>query len=128
MIEPVVSAEENLAARADGKLLWRIFSNLFSNIDKYAMEHTRVYIDAKKEPGGKVRISVKNISKDPLNIPAEELTERFVRGDRSRHSEGSGLGLSIVKTILELHKAEYGVESEVGKGSDFWFKLPLLEE
>ena len=124
MIEPVVSAEDNLSVRADGKLLWRIFSNLFSNIDKYAMEHTRVYIDAKKEPGGKVRISVKNISKDPLNIPAEELTERFVRGDRSRHSEGSGLGLSIVQSLCEL----MGGRLELSIDGDLFRSDLLFEE
>ena len=108
-LEPVVSSAEDLLVLADGKLLWRVLSNLFSNIDKYAMEHTRIYIDAVKEDGGMVKISVKNISKKPLNIPADELMERFVRGDESRHTEGSGLGLSIAGSLMTLMEGSFSV-------------------
>ncbi|MBQ9327928.1 MAG: HAMP domain-containing histidine kinase [Solobacterium sp.] len=93
--------EEGLKAQADGKLLWRVLANLLANVDKYAMEGTRVYVSAVQE-GQKARISVKNISKDQLNVDAEELMERFVRGDRSRHTEGSGLGLNIARSLTEL--------------------------
>ncbi len=88
--------------RADGRLLWRVFDNLLSNACKYAMPGTRVYLttEAKDE---EVRIAFRNVSREPLNISAEELMERFVRGDASRNSEGSGLGLSIAKSLTELN-------------------------
>ena len=86
---------------ADGRLMWRVFDNLLGNICKYAMPGTRVYI-RQREAGGGVEITFSNISRYPLDISGKDLTERFVRGDASRHSEGSGLGLSIVKSLLEL--------------------------
>ena len=85
---------------ADGRLLWRIFDNLLSNICKYSLSRTRVYMKA-EEQNGKVRISFSNISKCPLNVSSDELLERFVRGDSSRNTEGSGLGLSIARTLTE---------------------------
>lgn len=101
-IQPVLQvSEEKLMAVADGKLLWRVLSNLLSNAEKYAMEGTRVYLSADRKDK-EVVISVKNVSREPLNISAEELMERFVRGDESRHSEGSGLGLNIAKSLTEL--------------------------
>ena len=86
---------------ADGTLLWRMFDNLLRNICKYAMVGTRVYISLEKN-GGKVQVSFKNVSEFPLNITGDELTERFVRGDKSRYTEGSGLGLFIAKNLAQL--------------------------
>ena len=95
-------------AWVDGTLLWRVLDNLFSNACKYALPGTRFYIDA-SESAGKVRLSFKNISRDRLNIPADELMERFVRGDSSRGGEGSGLGLNIAKSLTELQGGTFGV-------------------
>lgn len=91
--------------QADGRLLWRVLSNLFSNIVKYALPGTRVYVDVTQVENA-VLISLKNISKEPLNMTAEELTERFVRSDASRNTEGSGLGLNIAKSLMELQKGQ----------------------
>lgn len=85
---------------ADGRLLWRVFDNLLGNIVKYAMPGTRVYLDL-SDQGGICTIVVKNISREALNIDTEELMERFVRGDASRATEGSGLGLSIARSLTE---------------------------
>lgn len=90
-----------LPVYADGKRLWRVFDNLLSNICKYSLYGTRAYITA-EEKGGKVNITFRNISANELNIPADELMERFIRGDSSRSSEGSGLGLSIAKSLTDL--------------------------
>ena len=93
---------ENITVHADGRRLYRVIENLFSNVAKYAMPGTRVYVDIFLENGGsKAILSVKNISENPLNIQAAELTERFIRGDESRSTEGSGLGLSIAKNLTE---------------------------
>ncbi len=86
---------------ADGRYLWRVFDNLMQNVCKYAQPGTRVYLDM-TVADGKAVITLKNTSNAPLNIPAEELMERFVRGDRSRSTEGSGLGLSIARSLMEL--------------------------
>lgn len=86
---------------ADSRLMWRVFDNLLGNICKYAMPQTRVYFDV-KQALGRVEVSIKNISSEELNISADELMERFVRGDASRNSEGSGLGLSIAQSLIEL--------------------------
>ena len=88
---------------ADGRLLWRVLSNLLGNIVKYALPGTRVYIDLQRLDD-RVLVSLKNISREPLNISAEELKERFVRGDTSRNTEGSGLGLNIAQSLMELQK------------------------
>ena len=93
---------EPLTIMADGKHLWRIFDNLMNNIGKYALGGTRVYIDV-FEKVGKAYIIFRNTSRYELNVSAEELTERFVRGDSSRHTEGSGLGLSIARSLAELN-------------------------
>lgn len=90
---------------SDGRLLWRVLDNLLSNVCKYAMPGTRVYLTAESR-GGRVHMAVKNISQYPLNISAEELTERFVRGDSSRHTEGSGLGLNIAASLTKLQGGE----------------------
>ena len=97
--------EESVAMMADGRLAWRVLSNLLSNSVKYALPGTRVYIDVMAVEG-KVIISLKNISRDELNVDADELMERFVRGDDSRNTEGSGLGLNIAKTLMELQKGQ----------------------
>ena len=86
---------------ADGRHLWRVIDNLLSNCATYAMEGTRIYLDLERGKG-QVALSVKNISRDPLNVPAERLMERFVRGEESRSTEGSGLGLSIARSLTEL--------------------------
>lgn len=93
--------EETLYIRADGRLVWRAMSNLLSNAVKYAQPGTRLYIDM-VALDGKVCISFKNISRAPLNVSADELMERFVRGEASRNQEGSGLGLNIAKSVMEL--------------------------
>ena len=101
-LAPVLTLpEQELFAVLDGTLTWRVLDNLFSNACKYGQPGTRFYLDAAEEPVG-IRLSFKNISREPLNLSAEELMERFVRGDRSRHSEGSGLGLNIAKSLTEL--------------------------
>ena len=86
---------------ADGRRLWRVLENLYNNAFKYALEHTRVYV-AVEDLGSEVVFTIKNISSSPLNISPDELTERFVRGDVSRTTEGSGLGLSIAKDLTTL--------------------------
>ncbi len=93
--------QEPVSITADGRLLWRVFDNFLNNICKYAQEGTRVYIDVIKHKD-EVRIEFKNISRYELNISEDELMERFVRGDKSRHSEGNGLGLSIAKSLMEV--------------------------
>jgi signal transduction histidine kinase len=100
---------------ADGRHLWRIIDNLMSNICKYALPGTRVYIDlcrtAMPENGKNViSMTFRNISNDKLNITSEELMARFVRGDSSRNTEGNGLGLSIAKSLSELMNADLRVE------------------
>jgi signal transduction histidine kinase len=103
-LTPVFQAPEApVLMRADGRHTWRVLSNLLSNTVKYAMPGTRLYIDLVSLPGS-VQISLKNISAEPLNVSAEELTERFVRGDASRNTEGSGLGLNIAKSLMELQQ------------------------
>jgi len=98
---PVLHAPESLMATADGRLLFRVLDNLLGNAVKYAMPSTRIYLDA-FETAETACISVRNISREELNIPAEELTARFVRGDASRATEGSGLGLSIAEDLMRL--------------------------
>lgn len=95
------SPDTQLHMLADGKLTWRVLSNLLSNVVKYALPGTRVYIDLLRLDKSAV-LSVKNISREELNISAEELTERFVRGDASRNTEGSGLGLNIAQNLMTL--------------------------
>ncbi len=97
----VTAPQEGVAAMADGKLLWRVLDNLLGNVCKYALPQSRVYVDL-AAAGGLVRLTIKNISREMLNISADELMERFVRGDASRHTEGSGLGLNIAKSLMEL--------------------------
>lgn len=93
--------KEPIIIVADGRRIWRVIENLYHNAAKYAMENTRIYVDMYRT-NGYVVFSMKNISAQPLNINADELTERFIRGDVSRSTEGSGLGLSIAKSLTEL--------------------------
>ncbi|MGN0150896.1 MAG: sensor histidine kinase [Wujia sp.] len=117
---------------ADGQHLWRIFQNLINNIAKYAQDNTRVYIDVDSEilqqddsgvsvRNNLLRVTFKNISKDELNLSGDELMERFVRGDSSRNTEGSGLGLSIARSLAELQ----GGNLEIVVDGDL-FKVVLL--
>ncbi|MFV0516102.1 MAG: histidine kinase dimerization/phospho-acceptor domain-containing protein [Aminipila sp.] len=115
-LEFIINADsEKYYVLADGQLLWRVVENLLVNVLKYAMEKSRVYIDI-KEIGGKkegvsgvITLEMKNISKNPLNISADELLERFKRGDESRTTEGSGLGLAIAKDLIKLQNGWFEV-------------------
>ena len=101
-IQTIVSVPEDpVVVLADGRLLWRVFDNLLGNIAKYGQSHTRAYFQVLVNYGH-VRIVMKNVSREILNITADELMERFVRGDSARSSEGSGLGLSIARSLTEL--------------------------
>ncbi len=101
-------AEDAPHIKADGQLLWRVLDNLMGNVCKYAMPNTRFYLSAHTEEQQAV-ISLKNISLYPLTVSGEELTERFVRGDSSRSTEGSGLGLSIAASLTELQQGTFHV-------------------
>lgn len=101
--------EETVYIKADSRYLYRVLENTYSNVAKYAEENTRVYIDCILEEKNTVAIYVKNISKDELNISADELMQRFVRGDKSRNTEGSGLGLSIAKSLTELQDGTFNI-------------------
>jgi len=110
---------------ADGRLLWRVFENLLSNICKYSLPGTRVYVTAKAENGFAVT-DFKNISRDRLSVSGQDLAERFVRGDSARSTEGSGLGLSIAKSFTELQKGAFDitVDGDLFKAE---IKFPLKE-
>ncbi|PKM66483.1 MAG: hypothetical protein CVU95_10900 [Firmicutes bacterium HGW-Firmicutes-2] len=105
----------------DGRLLHRVMDNLMANVAKYALEHTRVYISFIEEEknGSHMAIEIKNISKEALNMAPELLTERFIRGDRSRHTEGNGLGLSIAKSLSEAMGAslDIGIDGDLFKAT-----------
>lgn len=101
--------EEKVILALDNQKTYRVFENLFGNIQKYAMPHSRVYIDV-KQVNGQVEITVKNMSATELNVHPDELTERFVRGDSSRNTEGSGLGLAIAKSFTEAQGGNFRVE------------------
>ena len=101
----IKSDKEEYFVIADGRHLWRVMENLINNIVKYALEGSRVYIDV-KEQDEYISVTFKNISKEELNISGDELMERFVRGDSSRNTEGSGLGLSIARSLMELQKGK----------------------
>ena len=100
--------EEELYAGMDGKLMWRVLDNLLSNVCKYAQSGTRFYLEALRQRDGVV-MRFKNVSRDPLNVSAQELMERFVRGDRARSGEGSGLGLSIARSLTELQHGTFSL-------------------
>lgn len=128
-LQPVVTnyltkkygAQADCHVMADGRHLWRVFDNLIGNIIKYAQPNSRVYIDIDEAEPGEIAVTFKNISKEPLNISGDELKERFVRGDRSRNTEGNGLGLSIAQSLMELQngKVEIMIDGDL-------FKVVLL--
>ncbi|MCQ2539790.1 MAG: HAMP domain-containing histidine kinase [Acetatifactor sp.] len=99
---------ESVKVLGDGRRLWRIFDNLLNNIYKYAQENSRVYLNLEKKDG-QVFITFRNMSKYMLETSAEELAERFARGDKSRHEEGNGLGLSIAKNLTELQNGTFDI-------------------
>lgn len=106
-VRPVLkTVNQPIFILADGRHLWRVFDNLMGNICKYAAPDTRAYFDITADDT-RVYITLRNISKYELNISAEELMERFVRGDSSRNTEGSGLGISIAKSLTELQKGRF---------------------
>lgn len=100
---------EQYYVKADGRLLWRVLENIMSNISKYALPKSRIYFSVEEQENN-IKLTVKNISAYELNISAEELMERFTRGDRARNSEGSGLGLNIAKSLTELQQGQFMVE------------------
>jgi signal transduction histidine kinase len=102
------SDEEHIYANADGNLIWRSIDNVFSNIFKYTLENSRVYIDVESKDKHVV-LTFKNISRNALNISADELLERFTRGDEARSSDGSGLGLSIAKSLVEVQNGSLDI-------------------
>ena len=109
-LTPVWEVEKEPAViMADGRQLWRILENLFGNIYKYALEGTRVYIELFRKDG-MVCLLLQNTSKEHLTMDAQELTGRFVRGDKSRSTEGSGLGLSIAKNLVELQNGTFELD------------------
>lgn len=125
-LEPVVTLpDEDLYCLCDGALMWRVLDNLLSNACKYACAGTRLYIAARRE-GETVAFSFKNISRDALNIDPDELLERFVRGDSSRTTEGSGLGLNIAKSLVELQKGTFSIAID-GDLFKVGFVLPRTE-
>ena len=105
----VNTPEEKIYIKGDGKRLYRVFENLISNVIKYSLTNTRVYIDVIKEDEN-VKIVMKNIAAYELNFDVNEITERFKRADEARTSEGSGLGLAIAKSIVELHGGNFEIE------------------
>ena len=99
---------DDLCISADSRHIWRVLENLYSNVVKYAMPGTRVYVETKRKEK-KIIFSMKNISESPLNFKADELTERFIRGDVSRKTEGSGLGLSIASNLTRLLHGTFNI-------------------
>ncbi len=110
---------EPVIIRADGRRMWRVLENIFNNVWKYALEGTRVYVELDRKEVSMV-FTLKNISQEQLNISPDELTERFIRGDASRNTEGSGLGLSIARSLTELQGGSF----EVGVDGDL-FKVTI---
>ncbi len=110
----------------DGGKIWRIMENLYGNVIKYALEGTRVYVNV-KEDGEQVTFTLRNISRDELTLSPDEFTERFVRGDTSRHTEGNGLGLSTVQTLTNLLGGQFYVDTQ-GDLFTVSIVLPTLED
>ena len=111
---------EQASVKADGKLLWRVMENLLSNVFRYALAGSRVYIDISSSNGWQ-RLDIKNISEHSLNVDPSELTERFKRGDSSRTGDGSGLGLSIAQSFVEMQggRFELSIDGDLFKASVF---------
>lgn len=120
----VQKPKENVKIKADSRYIYRIVENLFTNITKYTVEDSRVYIDI-IENGENYDITIKNISKEKLNITSEELMQRFVRGDKSRNTEGSGLGLSIAQSLTSLQggKLTIKIDGDLFKVNIRWPKI-----
>ena len=110
---------------ADGRHMWRVLDNLLNNACKYSLPGTRVYVSLQQNAQEAV-ITFKNISKTALNIPSEELMERFVRGDSSRNTEGSGLGLSIAQSLTELMHGSMKLEID-GDLFKVTLRFPMIE-
>ena len=112
MLNAVLSVPDHpVMIMADGRRLWRIFDNLMNNICKYSLSGTRVYISL-EDTGNEARITFKNTSRDELNISADELFERFSRGDSSRNTDGNGLGLSIAQSLTELQGGKITITTD----------------
>ncbi|SHO53741.1 sensor histidine kinase [Anaerocolumna xylanovorans] len=136
-IETVLTvSQEPLYIMADGRSTYRIIENIFSNVVKYALSGTRAYINIYAE-GDMAVVSVKNISAAKLNISSEELMERFVRGDSSRNTEGSGLGLSISKSLAAVQEGTFDIELDgdlfkavlkFGKLNDYTNEIRIAKE
>lgn len=125
-LNTVISIPEPVpVVMADGRLLWRVIDNLFNNVVKYALPETRVYVDVRVE-GSEAVISMKNISRAALNVSVDELLERFVRGDASRTTEGSGLGLNIAKSLTELQHGTFSISTD-GDLFKAEIRLPLAQ-
>ena len=118
--------EQPVRIMADGRRLWRVFDNLMNNICKYAMPGTRVYLTVEKNDNEAV-IAFKNTSREPLDLSADELMERFVRGDAARNSEGNGLGLSIARSLVQLQNGtlELTVDGDLFKAV---LRFPTIAE
>ena len=108
LVIEINTSSDKIYINADNRYMYRVIENVYSNIAKYALDNSRVYIDIKQNEK-KSTIIIKNISKEKLNITADELMQRFVRGDKSRTTEGSGLGLSISKSLTELQKGSFDI-------------------
>ncbi len=117
---------KQVSVMLDGNKAFRIFENLFINIHHYALAHTRVYIDI-RQVKDQVRIECKNISKEPLNFDADDIVDRFVRGDKSRHDGGSGLGLAIAKSFTEAMKGSFRIETD-GDLFKAVIEFPLIKD
>lgn len=104
--EVLTLPESEAIIRVDGRRMWRVLENIYNNAAKYAMKNSRIYADMNVTETS-VTFSLKNVSEQPLNISADELTERFIRGDISRSTEGSGLGLSIAKTLTQMQGGSF---------------------
>ena len=131
-LTPVIRTKKSsVYVEADSRRIWRVIENLFNNIFKYALAGTRVYIDVEElkfEKGiGQVALSVKNISANPIKVSSDELTERFIRGDESRTTEGSGLGLSIAKNLTEAMNGKFEIMVD-GDLFKVVLTFPLLED
>ena len=101
--------QEDIYITADGQKLWRIFENLLSNISKYAMPNTRVYLNVEETDDHKIKIELKNISENKIESTPDELLERFTRDDTARNTDGNGLGLSIIKSLTELQGGSFKI-------------------
>jgi signal transduction histidine kinase len=118
----LVLPEQKIILPLDSQKTYRIYENLFANIAKYALPGTRVYVTADETTEGELSITLKNITEQELSVSPEELTDRFVRGDASRNTEGSGLGLSIAKSFMEVQggKLKVEIDGDLFKAATIW--------